>query len=531
MSYARRIDRPEVKPIVQITCEIAGGTPDGSISRVRTAFLDWLARRQRVVGIPDSAWNGEPFEIDASQDRPVSVEAFEDIWAMRFDNPDQEIPNRQWRTEAIIGKQDERALLGVRLTAITRTWDIPVPKSIPRVVRDLADQAALKDYGFSLAGAPWTVTTEEDTRDLVRLLEAPGRTRPVFVVSSSADGNAPIDAGALARRITGVGHVATISPRAAKFLSEIVGDDQSVYGSAMRTYSPGFDREIAEWERHPVATREWVQRRFSNSEHFISLLASRAIAVSVSMPDMEDRLPSFSKVRQTVAQRRLVAARRQSRSSSEYVELLEADNQKLREDLQAADDLLEERTQFQKQSDDHKESLARQIHGLKARISHLEKSRSNRLSLDPTAAPSGYDQLENWATDNLAGRVFLLPRALRSVKKADFRDIALVCNSLLLLGQQYRAMRLGEISPSECDEAANEIGVEISSTGSEARLMQWREEYEVAWRGGRQFLDMHLKKGTSREPRSCLRIYFFWDDEDEQIVVGHLPSHLTSETT
>jgi hypothetical protein len=39
---------------------------------------------------------------------------------------------------------------------------------------------------------------------------------------------------------------------------------------------------------------------------------------------------------------------------------------------------------------------------------------------------------------------------------------------------------------------------------------------------------MHVKKGNSREARNCLRIYFFWDEEREQVVVGHLPAHLTT---
>jgi hypothetical protein len=31
--------------------------------------------------------------------------------------------------------------------------------------------------------------------------------------------------------------------------------------------------------------------------------------------------------------------------------------------------------------------------------------------------------------------------------------------------------------------------------------------------------------------RNCLRIYFLFDDETEQVVVGHLPDHLTTDAT
>lgn len=39
-------------------------------------------------------------------------------------------------------------------------------------------------------------------------------------------------------------------------------------------------------------------------------------------------------------------------------------------------------------------------------------------------------------------------------------------------------------------------------------------------------LDRHLRKGTGRNPRECMRIYFFWSDEDSQVVIGFLPAHL-----
>ena len=62
-------------------------------------------------------------------------------------------------------------------------------------------------------------------------------------------------------------------------------------------------------------------------------------------------------------------------------------------------------------------------------------------------------------------------------------------------------------------------------------MLQWRDEYEVEWRDGKRLLDMHVKKGTNREARNCLRIYFFFDDESDQVVVGHLPDHLTTDVT
>ena len=68
-------------------------------------------------------------------------------------------------------------------------------------------------------------------------------------------------------------------------------------------------------------------------------------------------------------------------------------------------------------------------------------------------------------------------------------------------------------------------------TGSETRAGEQGDEYYVKYGGRRVFLDRHLKKGQAREPRHCFRLYFFWDDDSEQVVVGWLPSHLDSRIT
>jgi len=46
-----------------------------------------------------------------------------------------------------------------------------------------------------------------------------------------------------------------------------------------------------------------------------------------------------------------------------------------------------------------------------------------------------------------------------------------------------------------------------------------------------KLLNLHLRKGTTKDDRYCLAIYFFWDDEKRRVVVGWLPSHLDNRLT
>ena len=62
-------------------------------------------------------------------------------------------------------------------------------------------------------------------------------------------------------------------------------------------------------------------------------------------------------------------------------------------------------------------------------------------------------------------------------------------------------------------------GIEHSRSISETRAGEQGEEYYIRYKGRREFLEWHLKKGTSRDGARDLRIYFFWDGEDEEIVI------------
>lgn len=521
--------RPEVRPIVQVTSALPGVSAAEATAAARKVILSWLSDKQRISAIPKDAWDGASFEIDATQDRPISVESLDAIWAMRYDNPDASVNGRIWRTEAIIGAQDNLALVGVRLTTITREWDIQVMRSVPRVVHDLAKSPGLIDYGVSLTATPTRIETPEDAARLVSLLEEPRRSRPVFVVAEDRDGATLVDVNQLASRTTGLAHVCSISYAAARALSEVLGSSLSVFGQAVRTYHPGFRRSEALFEEHPLATAAWLSRRFPDPKAFVSMLANQSIDASVSTGGLEERLPAFGRVRTWAAARRLEKARLEIGNEAERLRLAEQKIVGLEDDLEAAESLYKEEYKRNEQLVVERDEEKRAVRRLRARIAYLEAALEQPGVAEPLEYPQSYDELEDWVNRHLGDRLTLLARAARAIKKAEFADVRLVCDALILLAGPYRDMRCGLPEGRykfEKERAA--LSVEISPTGDRTSLLQWREEYVVRWNGERQFLDMHLKKGTSREPRNCLRVYFFWDDDTEQVIVGYLPGHLTT---
>jgi len=149
--------------------------------------------------------------------------------------------------------------------------------------------------------------------------------------------------------------------------------------------------------------------------------------------------------------------------------------------------------------------------------------------------PESLNELAAWSSQELDGKLLILPRAINAAKKSGFEDPTLVYRSLVLLGNEYRDTRLahGPEAQRKCQKRCNELGVQITRSISACRAGEQGDQYLVTYpcEGSNRFLDWHLKKGTTKDDRLCLRIYFFWDLRVKLVVVGWLPSHLDTRST
>jgi len=67
-----------------------------------------------------------------------------------------------------------------------------------------------------------------------------------------------------------------------------------------------------------------------------------------------------------------------------------------------------------------------------------------------------------------------------------------------------------------------------------SRAGEQGETYFVRWPVGTEklaFLAHHLREGVDKDERLTLAIYFFWEEDTEQVIVGWLPSHLENRMT
>jgi hypothetical protein len=129
--------------------------------------------------------------------------------------------------------------------------------------------------------------------------------------------------------------------------------------------------------------------------------------------------------------------------------------------------------------------------------------------------------------------VVVANRALRGAKASDYEDPKLAYHALLLLRDHYVPMRRegGDQLAKAYADALRALGLEEAPSIAASRLGEQGDDYLIPYPGGKRELDRHLKKGNSRESKHCFRLYFFWDDEEEQVVVGWLTSHLDTRQT
>ena len=318
-----------------------------------------------------------------------------------------------------------------------------------------------------------------------------------------------------------------LSSEASYMLTNQIGREFSVFSGAVRTYRPGFQPDVDQPSEHPLASFTRIRYWDHDVQTFEDFLVSRTIDGDLSSRRRKGELPSFTDIQAQYAQKERARLREEGASDSELLALAEDQVRELEGKIEENDQLLtmaeDERDGIALELDEAKDEMYK----LRTRISYLEASRYEESFMDH-ALPNTLDELEDWANKHLSGSVHILNRAYRAAKKTEFEDTEIVYRVLRMLRDSYVPMRKGMMDKDDFDAACQELGIEETATFTGSGYGEEGDTYFVKYNGRRRLLERHLKNGNTRDPRRSFRLYFFWDNESQQIVVGSLPSHLTS---
>lgn len=516
-------------------------TGKSSFRDAQERILKWAFNPERnVKSVPPEAWQGNSFEIDADHSERAAAVKLDDppYWAFRLSERLKDT-NRIWSTEVGIAKVSEsETIFGCRVVCSQRGVSQPVPRSIPAFVRGLAFTQNCWLDGRRLSADAWVIDTNVELNKFQAFLQNPRRKQRIVVITLPYGSDDPadgiLDPRSFIRRTVGFVHTVVLSANMAVELAIRIGKELAVINRAVRTYNPGFDTSASLISEHPLATTKAIEAwGDGRGESFLDFLVQQTLRPVRSREELEREHPSFTQVKRASMEQARLRAQAAGQVDAGLVELFQqevtAAKQQAKESFDLAITADEERAQAIADLSQLKANYA----ALRNRLDGLLKQK-DAAAVGPAPIPTNLSDLDDWADEHLAGEVFLHDRAKKETRNSAFKNADLIYRSLLVLRDYYVPMRreggLALKESFEIELAA--LGLENTRCfGQTNKAKSFGGDYFVQFGGEKRELDWHLKGSNSRNEQHSFRLYYFWDDETSQVVVGHMPSHLKTDIT
>jgi hypothetical protein len=519
--------RVRERELLRVAGQLAGADAATAAQAARVEVLKW-AELQIGDQLPTVAAAGQSFE-HLRGGRICMAAGFADdhraLWALRVDRPDATVAQRTWTTEVAIGHAPgaPNALFSLRLLLVTPEAKPQIEPAVPGLVRQIASACKLHQGGKQLDGKVWRITSRDDIDQLIADLLDPARSVPILVCSVAEGELQPgINIQLLAKVTLGIARVVIIPANHTWVLTRELGKPLSVYNGAARAYMPGFTHDA-----NPFAHRLFLLSTNAEDERARSALtALRWIAANESVRRLElgTDVLAFSAVRDASLDVERERLKRSGSADAEQLRAAQTQIDALKDDLRRSLETQQWLSDEHKAAEERAQNLEQQLRGAKFRIQQL-LAQINARGEKPDAGislPEDWENFADWCDEVLSGRVVLSARARREVKSAVFDNPQTAARCLLWLANEYRDSR---VSGGSGDlRKPIEEGIYNDRCGADS--------FEFDWGSRKVWVEWHVKNGgNTRDPRRCLRIYYFWDEDSQQVVVATMPAHIRTGAT
>ncbi|MEZ2416352.1 hypothetical protein [Luteibacter sp. RCC_6_2] len=519
--------------LVQVIGQVQSPTGGDALASARAVAVRWLEEKTGWRLTDEQASGTDSIELEKDDStQTLAIESAPGLWGVRFDDPCKQMPGRQWRIELVLVDIEDGAA-----TAFGCTLSVLVPASepefavspgLPGIVRLLATSHELQDGGRRLDGTVLHVDRERDIDDLIAFIEDRNRPVSVVVVSEPRTGAPFVSPGAVGSWLSGLAFVVSVSPEAAQELTRRYGRRLGVFGDAIRMYRVGFDADIDDPFRHPLFTAQsWSDR----IQIVKKQLQFDAMQDSVSRRDEKRDLPGFAVVRRTAAAQRIREVVGAEQATTEVAELLRRAMDSLRKDAEDWQTLAQSEERRADMAVEAQREMRGRFHTYRAHIQRLEAQLADLGAKTRGPNPTSLDALVEWAEEHFTGRLIITPKAANLASACDHAEPDKIFEALALLAGPYWDMKFANGARSDFETASRELGMSVGPTGDGVDDRRYAKQYSASWEGQSYKLAMHLQGSDSRDPRVCIRIYFAIDEEEQLLIVGHLPTHLRNSLT
>jgi hypothetical protein len=491
-----------------------------TLQRAETLVQEWIARGSQIsleqLGKRETeTLSGHTvrtyrFPLDAA-DGPAGVRY---VW----DFPGRDDTSVRWMLDVGLATQEEAVCVTVRIGVQQNGRDFQLSRPIyqfsaPAIVRTL-----LREFHVDDAGQPVTPNYRAiragDISEFADFLTNQQRALPVVAVTNYPTTGRPlVDLKAIAKELAGLAHVVVVSTHlASQALSELLGSSRSVWQGAVRLYWPQFSIDA-----NPYEHKLWTPGRLlANGESLVGEL--RRWLGSVGAATVPEN-PVIEWIR--LARRKAITDTSELPAwMEEYLKEIEADRLRYKEerdDARKAEAEAEARLEAMREQFAVVAQYSKPVAG-----SGDSSAEADECDVSTLSVYEAYELAKTEIGDDLV----LLPCVDKSVRDfASYRDPGKLYRALLDVadaGRRWSANSLGK----PFGEYFRELGYGYSAVNPAAHSRQTRRHYEVKYKNGTVLLEAHLKVDEGTSPDQCLRIYWYVDENELALVVGHVGRHL-----
>ena len=469
------------------------------------------------------------------------------LFVFRAVHLDSTVAGRSWTTDVQLSRSDSKTIFATKLSVTSlKTCKEDIRRSTPRFISEIASEIGFDDI-YNMDGQQHILSTFDDVDFFIDFLEAPERFMPVVLITPSGTCSDAflLNPSQMSKDLIGIAHVFTITSEANNYFKNQIGTSWAAYSGAVRTYYPHLSFAESNYYQHPLITPKKIQLLNSQAK-----TESDKFSTEDCMSQIEEHIKKYSVISIInweeyginffLKEYQNILRRKQSEHSKEsHQEQIESYQEQIsqlkkeRDEIDARAKSLEtDLNHIQKQDAEQHQK----IFDLNAQILHLRaalQAKTGQPDGEEVPLNGTYSEIKDWVKKYYPDRLTLLPRAERSLKNAVYEDVELVYKSLKLLATSYYRHRMGEIDRDTFLQHCKDVdpGLSEARAITDVAAGQEGDTYNVWYHGENHRLDHHLTKGNSRDRKYCLRIYFFWDDEDQTVVIGDLPHHLDTSAT
>lgn len=512
--------------ILRVSAQLDGDDYATSAEAARKEALKW-AKKRAGRALPKVAWDLQDFDLPVGGRSSTAVRIENDsldFWALRAEDPDKNVAGRVWSTEIVIGGEvGSRPRVSLRLIVSTTETDFAIEPHVPGPVLQMIDTPGMIRGARQLTLEPVTIQTENDAEDLCDHLEDPERRLPVFVVAlPDGGGKARMDVSMLAKAVAGLARIVLVPAELTWVLTNRFGKYRSVFNGGVRAYLRGFSAADDPF-RHRLFL-EAELRKAGGGTTCVRRLRALAAEVSISETRLGKDVLDFAAVRTASRKLRKTDLSNQAAPDEELLKTAEELVESLESQIEEKDKEIDGYIAEIEVAEDRALAAEQENRSLLFRVRQLQAALADggEAPTEEAPLPQDWSEFTDWLDQTYPDKVLLTPAARRMARSPEFEDVTQVARSIAWLATVQNDRRVN--GGGSLRDVQVENGIVNSPCGGDS--------YTADWKGRRYEVDWHIKNGGNvRDPRRCLRIYYFWEAETQQTVVDHLPSHRRTSAT